>query len=275
MLTNASTAQHNNMLVARRTGVTSAATKRRAACVKVFLPRVSPGQQRQVVKSAASNDDFQKSAAQAASSAKDAANAAKDAAAAAASAAADAVKNLRMPDMAKLDIDIKKTLSWNFLAQLALTGMSWAIAFTTSHAAMAQGAKVHPTTALLMVGVLLSGYSTYLSYTYLIKVRGQGLDILQGWTQLKAFNEHLLVNFVGAAATVLALQAEVGIMMVGGMTKSAGGLGLAALAQASTNTLLAHLVSVVFLTFMIRKITAAYQRVLEWGENIAKNMPRL
>eukprot|EP00882_Tetradesmus_deserticola_P003701 GHRQ01003915.1.p1 GENE.GHRQ01003915.1~~GHRQ01003915.1.p1 ORF type:complete len:181 (+),score=73.56 GHRQ01003915.1:902-1444(+) len=180
-----------------------------------------------------------------------------------------------MPDMAKLDIDIKKTLSWNFLAQLALTGMSWAIAFTTSHAAMAQGAKVHPTTALLMVGVLLSGYSTYLSYTYLIKVRGQGLDILQGWTQLKAFNEHLLVNFVGAAATVLALQAEVGIMMVGGMTKSAGGLGLAALAQASTNTLLAHLVSVVFLTFMIRKITAAYQRVLEWGENIAKNMPRL
>eukprot|EP00882_Tetradesmus_deserticola_P019525 GHRQ01021018.1.p1 GENE.GHRQ01021018.1~~GHRQ01021018.1.p1 ORF type:complete len:140 (-),score=53.64 GHRQ01021018.1:50-469(-) len=94
-----------------------------------------------------------------------------------------------------------------------------------------QGAKVHPTTALLMVGVLLSGYSTYLSYTYLIKVRGQGLDILQGWTQLKAFNEHLLVNFVGAAATVLALQAEVGIMMVGGMTKSAGGLGLAALAQ--------------------------------------------
>ena len=45
--------------------------------------------------------------------------------------------------------------------------------------------------------------------------------------------------------------------------------------QASTNTLLAHLVSIVFLTFMIRKITAAYQRVLEWGENLAKNMPRL
>jgi hypothetical protein len=45
--------------------------------------------------------------------------------------------------------------------------------------------------------------------------------------------------------------------------------------QASTNTLLAHLVSVVFLTFMIRKITAAYQRVLEWGENLSKSMPRL
>jgi hypothetical protein len=47
------------------------------------------------------------------------------------------------------------------------------------------------------------------------------------------------------------------------------------LRQASTNTLLAHLVSVVFLTFMIRKITAAYQRVLEWGENLSKSMPRL
>lgn len=45
--------------------------------------------------------------------------------------------------------------------------------------------------------------------------------------------------------------------------------------QASANTLLAHLVSVVFLTFMIRKITAAYQRVLEWGENLAKSMPKL
>jgi hypothetical protein len=94
-----------------------------------------------------------------------------------------------------------------------------------------QGASIHPTTALLMVGVLLSGYSAYLSYTYLTKVKGEGLDILQGWTQLKAFNEHLLINFAGAAATVLALQAEVGTMMVGGMTKSAGSLGIAALAQ--------------------------------------------
>jgi len=45
--------------------------------------------------------------------------------------------------------------------------------------------------------------------------------------------------------------------------------------QASANTLTAHLVSVVFLTFMIRKITAAYQKVLEWGESISKSMPKL
>ncbi len=44
-------------------------------------------------------------------------------------------------------------------------------AAATTAAVGLQGAGVHPTTALLMVGVLLSGYSAYLSYTYLLKVR--------------------------------------------------------------------------------------------------------
>lgn len=210
-----------------------------------------------------------------ASSGGDSLRRAADAATAAANAAADAVKNLKVPDMAVLDVDIKKTVTYNFFAQLVLTGVSWGIAFFTSHATLAKGTGVHFTTALLMVGVLLSGYSAYLSYTYLTKVRSGGLDVLQGWQQMKLFYDHLVVNFAGAAATILALQAEVGTLMMGGMTKQGSGLAIQALAQASTNTLLAHLVSIVFLTFMIRKITAAYQRVLEWGENLAKNMPRL
>jgi hypothetical protein len=189
--------------------------------------------------------------------------------------AADAVKNLKVPDMAKLDVDIRQTVTWNFLVQLALTAVSWAIAFFTSHTTMAKGAGVHPTTALLMIGVLLSGYSCYLSYTYLLKVKSSGLNVLQGWNQLKDFNDHLVVNFAGAAATLLALQAEVGLLMAAGMTKKAGGLAVEALAQASANTLTAHIVSIVFLTLMIRKVTAAYQRVLEWGENLSKSMPKL
>lgn len=60
------------------------------------------------------------------------------AAGAAVGAAADAVKNLKVPDMAKLDVDIRKTVTWNFLAQLALTVMSWAIAFFTSHTTLAK-----------------------------------------------------------------------------------------------------------------------------------------
>lgn len=60
------------------------------------------------------------------------------AAGAALGSAADAVKNLKVPDMAKLDVDIKQTVTWNFLAQLVLTGVSWGIAFVTSHATMAK-----------------------------------------------------------------------------------------------------------------------------------------
>lgn len=94
-----------------------------------------------------------------------------------------------------------------------------------------QGAGVHPTTALLMVGVLLSGYSAYLSYTYLTRIKSEGLDVLQGWQQMKLFYEHLVVNFAGAAATILALQAEVGSLMLGGMSKQTSGLAIQALAQ--------------------------------------------
>jgi hypothetical protein len=45
---------------------------------------------------------------------------------------------LQVPDMAKLDVDIRQTVTWNFLAQLALTAISWAIAFFTSHTTMAK-----------------------------------------------------------------------------------------------------------------------------------------
>lgn len=82
-----------------------------------------------------------------------------------------------------------------------------------------------------MVGVLLSGYSAYLSYTYLSKVNSEGLDILQGWHQMKLFYDHLVVNFAGAAATILALQAEVGTLMLGGINKQASPLAVQALAQ--------------------------------------------
>lgn len=63
---------------------------------------------------------------------------ATDAANAATNAATNAARNLKVPDMAVLDIDIKKTVTFNFIVQLLLTGVSWAIAFFTSHAALAK-----------------------------------------------------------------------------------------------------------------------------------------
>lgn len=64
------------------------------------------------------------------------------AATAAVGAATDAVKNFKVPDMAKLDVDIRQTVTWNFLVQLALTVVSWAIAFFTSHTTMAKVGRV-------------------------------------------------------------------------------------------------------------------------------------
>jgi len=66
----------------------------------------------------------------------------KKAAGAAVGSAADAVKNMKVPDMAKLDVDIRQTVTWNFLVQLALTAISWAIAFFTSHTTMAKVSAV-------------------------------------------------------------------------------------------------------------------------------------
>jgi hypothetical protein len=46
----------------------------------------------------------------------------------------------------KLDVDIKQLITWNFLVQLGLTAVSWAVVFFTSHAGLAavrgQGGRV-------------------------------------------------------------------------------------------------------------------------------------
>jgi hypothetical protein len=54
-----------------------------------------------------------------------------------------------------------------------------------------------------------------------------------------------------------ALMANVGTLML----KKTGSLALEALAQAASNTLLAHIVSLAFLMVMTKKITQAYQKV--------------
>lgn len=54
-----------------------------------------------------------------------------------------------------------------------------------------QGAGVNPTVLILMVGVLLSGYSTFLSFGYLSKSKKEGMGALDGWTMLNSFYEHM------------------------------------------------------------------------------------
>jgi hypothetical protein len=64
-------------------------------------------------------------------------------------------------------------------------------------------------------------------------------------------------NFLGAFATLIALFAQVGSLMV----SKSGSLSTEALCQAASNTLLAHIVSLAFLMVVTRKITQAYQKV--------------
>ena len=80
-------------------------------------------------------------------------------------------------------------------------------------------------------------------------------------------------NFIGAAATLTSLFANLGTLMV----KKTGSLTLEALAQAASNTLLAHLVSLAFLMVVTRKITQAYQKLADWSaqlEGLKAAMPK-
>ena len=51
-------------------------------------------------------------------------------------------------------------------------------------------------------------------------------------------------------------------------------LGVEALAQASANTLFAHIISLIFLTLMIRKVTDAYKKLLDWSEKLKSSIPK-
>jgi len=50
---------------------------------------------------------------------------------------------------------------------------------------------VNPSVLILMIGVVLSGYSTYLSFGYLSKAKKEGLGALDGWAMLNQFYEHM------------------------------------------------------------------------------------
>lgn len=177
----------------------------------------------------------------------------------------------------EIKLETKNLVQWNFIVQLFLTAVSWAVVFTTTHAGLAKGAKAFTLpVALLMVGVLTSGLSTYQSFLYFTKVKEQGEGSMDGFKQMKAYFDHLQINFIGAGATIVALQAEVGTMFASAMTgtaSNAGDAAVAAMAQAATNTLLAHLVSIVFLVLLLKKITKVYEDLVAWSDKLRSSMP--
>lgn len=45
--------------------------------------------------------------------------------------------------------------------------------------------------------------------------------------------------------------------------------------QAATNVLTAHIVSIAFLVMLIKRITTAYERIVEWSEGVKGQLSSL
>jgi len=99
-----------------------------------------------------------------------------------AKAASGDLQPIKVP-MPSVKVELASLVNYNLAAQVALTAVSWATVFATSHAAlMGKGAVKavagSPATAVLLLGVLISAYSAYTSFTYVQKVKKEGLNVL-------------------------------------------------------------------------------------------------
>lgn len=194
-------------------------------------------------------------------------------------AASGDLQPIKVP-MPNVNVDLAQLVQYNFLAQLVLTGVSWATVFATSHAAlMGKGAVKavagSPATAVLLFGVLIAAYSAYQSFTYVAKVKKEGLNVLSAGTMSASIFEHAAANFIGCGCALVALFAEVGSLVMGSVASSSGAsrLAIEALAQASATTILAHVVSLAFLFALLRKINEQTLKLVEWADNLRKAMP--
>lgn len=79
-----------------------------------------------------------------------------------------------------------------------------------------QAAGITLTSGILLLSVAIAGYSAYLSFGYLQRIKTEGLGAVEGWSALQDFYEHTKISFAGAILAVVALQ-------VGGWTRAQGG----------------------------------------------------
>lgn len=194
--------------------------------------------------------------------------------------------------MPNVNVDLSQLVTYNFVTQLALTGIAWATVFTTSHASLlgkgaAKAIAGSPATAILLIGVLIAAYSTYQSYTYLLKVKKEGLNVLSGGSMVDQFFEHATLNFVGAACALVALFAEVGTLTMGSLASSAaavvkkgaadsgGRLAAEMLCQSAGLVCLSSVVSLAFLFALLRKIQKQSNALLAWAAELKRSLPNL
>lgn len=212
------------------------------------------------------------------SEAKDAANAAlqkgKDAAKAGLAKAQSVLGNFEMPALPNIKTDITALVRINFIVQVVLTAVSWSVVFLSTHAGLAKGHNINIATVFLMLGVLLSAFSAFLSFGYFRKVQATGIEVMEGMAAMDNAFEHMKINFIGLAFTLVAMQAEIGTLFVTTVanTASQNYSSIAAMAQAGCNIFTAHAVSLLFLTLIIQKISLSTKAMVEWSEKMRSGL---
>ncbi|KAG1669677.1 hypothetical protein FOA52_002061 [Chlamydomonas sp. UWO 241] len=180
------------------------------------------------------------------------------------------VKNLpkSLPRI-NIKTDISSLVKYNFFVQAALTAVSWATVFFCTHSGMAQGHGVNVPTVLMCVAVLLSFGSTFLSFDYMRKVAKSGVEVLDGMKAMDSAFDHMKLNFLALALTLTAMQAEIGALFMSSASHAtADYTAIAAMSQAGANLVLAHCVSLLFLTMIIRKISKSTKELVEWADQM-------
>ncbi|GMH42682.1 hypothetical protein BSKO_10601 [Bryopsis sp. KO-2023] len=175
-----------------------------------------------------------------------------------------------------------KKVSWlSFWIQLALSLASGGVLFFTTITVK----KASISTLFLAVGVAMSLISTAIIRVVLSKARrisegGSPSAGLQDWDVGGFLLRNTDINLVGMAATIVALQNEIGLLVAKTLASSSANPYTAQGApaaidifavQGSANVLMAHFVSLLAVTFLLRFIrkftkTVVDSKILKMGE---------
>lgn len=179
------------------------------------------------------------------------------------------------PETVKLAADAitARRLSWiSFWGQLSLSCVSGVIlVFSVT---VREGMMAPASTWLALVGVLTAFVSTFMAWTYRRAATALSKydPKLDPRDYVKRLEVGCQLNLAGMGATILALQAEVGSLLTKTLSSSTANPYAAKEApvafdvftvQASTNTVMCHFVSILFINWILRIINRRVNRILE------------
>lgn len=169
---------------------------------------------------------------------------------------------------------VKNLAVISFWSQLSLSVVSGIILFFSIQSGTAPGEVPNVSVYFTLVGTVLSFMSTFLAHSFRRTARAvlEKGDAVATGKVVSGLLRAVSLNLWGLGATVIGLQATVGTLVAKTLTTTSqnpyqGGRAAASSAapaaldafsiQASTNTVLAHFVSIVFANWMLRLLNKA------------------